>query len=145
MTLSYNWTALKSKIDSMSAQGYTNTTIGLAWAWDSLTQGLPLSAPTEDPKYIYTKVIIFLTDGENTENRFSGDATTIDKRMTSACVNAKAAGITIYTILVLEGNQTLLQGCASDPDKYFKLTASSQLVTVFSQIGTSLAKLHVAK
>ncbi len=37
MPLTYNWTALKSKIDSMTPNGNTNTTIGLEWGWHSLT------------------------------------------------------------------------------------------------------------
>jgi Flp pilus assembly protein TadG len=103
MPLSYDWSALKSKIDAMSPHGYTNTTIGLSWGWDSLTQGAPLNAPAEDPKFVYTKVIIFLTDGDNTQNRWTTTQSQVDARMTVACTNAKAANITIYTILVLAG------------------------------------------
>jgi len=145
MPLSNNWSALKSKIDSMQPDGNTNTTIGLEWAWHSLSQGDPLNAPAEDPNYQYEKVIIFLTDGENTQNRFTSNPSQIDARMTAACTNAKAAGISIYTILVLDGSPSLLQGCASDPSQYFKITSSSQLVDVFNQIGTSLSQLRVAK
>ncbi len=32
-------------------------------------RALPLNAPAEDPKYQYKKVMIFLTDGDNTQNR----------------------------------------------------------------------------
>jgi len=145
MPLSYNWTALKNKIDSMTPDGNTNTTIGLAWAWHSLTQGAPLNAPAEDAKYTYTKVIIFLTDGQNTQNRWTSSTSAIDARMAAACTNAKNAGITIYTILVLEGNGTLLKNCASGADKYFKLTSANQLISVFSEIGTKLSQLRVAK
>jgi hypothetical protein len=150
MPLSNNWTSLKSKIDSMSANGNTNTTIGLEWAWHSLTQGAPLSAPSEDSRYTYKKVMIFLTDGDNTENRWpSNGQNAIDTRMTTACTNAKTAGIEIYTILVIQGSASLLQGCASNTtgtmDHYYNVTASNQLVSVFNQIGTKLAKLHVAK
>jgi len=152
MPLSYNWTALKNKIDSMSPRGNTNTTIGLEWAWHSLTQGAPLDAPPEDTRYQYNKVIIFLTDGDNTQNRWhnsnnpgNGQTQVIDNRMKLACKNAKDAGITIYTILVLEGNESLLKECASSEDKYFKITSANQLVGVFNQIGTNLSRLRVAK
>jgi hypothetical protein len=149
MPLSYNWASLKSKIDSMVANGNTNTTVGLEWAWHSLTQGAPLSAPAEDTHYVYKKVIIFLTDGDNTQNRFSSSQSAIDARMTSACSNAKTAGVEIYTILVMQGSASLLQNCASNSpnttDHYYNITASNQLVSVFNQIGTKLAKLHVAK
>ncbi len=152
MPLSYNWTALKSRIDSMLPNGNTNTTIGLEWAWHSLTQGAPLNAPVEDSQYQYNKVIIFLTDGTNTQDRWylsawdgSQAQKNIDNRMKLACGNAKAAGITVYTIQVIDGNDQLLKDCASSADKYFKITSANQLVTVFTQIGTNLSKLRVAR
>jgi Mg-chelatase subunit ChlD len=145
MPLSYNWTQLNNKIDAMTPSGSTNVTIGLVWGWHSLSQGSPLAAPTEDPQYKYDKVIILLTDGENTENRYTNDQSDIDDRTKKACAAAKAAGITIYTVLVMEGTQSLLQQCATDPDKYFYLTSASQLVTAFQKIGTNLTKLRVAK
>jgi len=145
MPLSYNWTNLKNKIDSMTPNGNTNTTIGLVWAWQSLTQGAPLNAPAEDSTYQYNKIIIFLTDGTNTENHWTTDQASIDARMRLACTNAKTAGITIYTIQVIDGNDQLLKDCASASDKYFKITSANQLVTVFAQIGTNLARLRVAR
>jgi Flp pilus assembly protein TadG len=151
MPLSNNWSSLKTKIDSMNPVGNTNTTIGLEWGWHSLTQGSPLNAPPEDSHYTYQKVIIFLTDGDNTQNRFTGVQTDIDARMTAACANAKNpasvnGGVEIYTILVLQGSASLLQNCSSNAsDHFFNITASNQLVSVFNQIGTKLARLHVAK
>ncbi len=53
MPLSYNWTALKGLIDTMTPNGNTNQAIGMAWAWQSLAQTLPLNAPAKDPSYTY--------------------------------------------------------------------------------------------
>ena len=152
MPLSYNWTNLKNKIDSMTPNGNTNTTIGLEWGWHSLMQGAPLSAPAESTSYQYNKVIIFMTDGTNTQDRYdtspydgSTQQQNIDNRFSTACTNAKTAGITIYTIQMIDGNDQLLKNCATSSDKYFKVTASSQTVGVFAQIGTSLSRLRVAK
>jgi Flp pilus assembly protein TadG len=150
--LSSNWSTLKTRIDAMDPKGNTNTTIGLEWAWHSLSQNAPLNAPAEDPKYQYNKVIIFMTDGTNTQNRwddsdYDGDVKQqrIDTRMKLACKNAKAANITIYTIQMIDGNSDLLKECASSSDKYFKITSASQTVSVFQQIGTNLSRLRVAK
>jgi Flp pilus assembly protein TadG/uncharacterized protein YegL len=152
MPLTYNWTNLKNKIDSMTPAGFTNTTIGLEWAWHSLTQGVPLSAPAEDPKFQYNKVIIFMTDGTNTQNRWdyswydgSPGQVAIDNRMKLACQNVKAAGITLYTIQMIDGNDQLLKDCASSADKYFKITSANQTVDVFTKIATNLSRLRVAK
>jgi Flp pilus assembly protein TadG len=149
----YDWTALQNKVNAMDTELMTNTTIGLVHAWQSLTDGVPYSPPAiNDSDGIKTrKIIIFLTDGENTQDRYGSRASDIDARMTAACTNAKADGITIFTVLMLEGNESLLRSCASPDDtepkgpKYFKLTASSQVATAFETIGTSLTKLRVAK
>jgi Flp pilus assembly protein TadG len=148
MPLSADWTALNSKIDAMTPKGNTNQAIGLAWGWQSLTQGDPLHAPAEDPGYQHQKVIILLTDGLNTHNRWTRDRTQIDARQQKLCSNIKAAGITLYTIQVNTSNDptsTLLQSCASDASKSFVLSKADQIVTTFGQIGTNLAKLHIAK
>lgn len=145
MPLSYDWTALSSKIDTMTSVGNTNITIGLQWGWQSLSSGAPLNAPPEDPNYKYEKVIILLTDGENTQNRWSTNQSSIDARTQRACDNAKAAGVKIYTVLVMEGNQTLLRNCATDPTKYFYLTSADQLISTFDTIGTNLTRLRIAK
>jgi Flp pilus assembly protein TadG len=152
MPQTYNWADLRAKIDSMTPTGNTNTTIGLEWAWHSLSQNAPLNAPpiVTSGGIITRNIIIFLTDGENTENRTSNSSRTIDRRMKKACQNAKDKNIVIYTVLVMQGNETLLQECASptttDPKgpKFFKLTSSDQLVTTFEQIGTALSALRIA-
>ena len=148
MGLSYNWTALNAKIDAMYPDGNTNQGIGLAWGWQSLTPNAPLNAPAEDPSYNYQHVIILLTDGLNTENRWTTDSSQIDARQGIMCDNIKRAGVTIYTIQVNTGGDpvsTLLQNCATDSSKWFVLTSASQIVTAFNQIGTNLSKLRIAK
>lgn len=165
MGLSYNWTAMNNLVDDMSPAGSTNQPIGLVWAWQSLVGGGPLTAPAKDANYTYTDVIVLMSDGLNTENRWYGNgysvSTDFDKRMYDAnsngsgtCANIKNAGVTIYTIHVNTGGDplsTLLQNCAggpdkfSDPSKFFMVTNSSGLGSVFSAIGTNLTKLRVAK
>ncbi|HWM47801.1 MAG TPA: VWA domain-containing protein [Xanthobacteraceae bacterium] len=145
MPLSYDWTALKDRIEAMQPAGNTNTTIGLEWAWHSLSQGDPLNAPAEDANYQYKKVIIFLTDGVNTENRWTQTSSRIDERMQLACDNAKADGVTIYTVRVIDGNEQLLKYCASSSDKYYGISASNQLVDAFAKIGTNLTRLHLSR
>lgn len=147
MGLSNDWTALSSKIAAMQPNGTTNQAIGLQMGWQSLTAA-PLTIPSLDPNYKYNQVIILLTDGLNTENRWYGNASSIDARQQKTCDNIKAAGITIYAVQVNTGGDptsTLLQSCASDASKYFLLTSSAQLVSTFNQIGTALSNLRLAK
>jgi Flp pilus assembly protein TadG len=149
MPQSYDWIKLNQKIDDMVAAGGTNQTIGLAWGWQSLSQTSPLSAPAMDANYKYQQVIILLTDGLNTRNRWDGNgsdpSTAVDLRTKAACQNIKNAQITIYTVLVMAGNSSILQECASGTGKYYKLTSPDQIITTFNQIGTELSQLRVAK
>ena len=136
---------LVDKVNAMNPNGNTNVTIGLAWAWHSLTASLPFTEGTE-PKPDTEKVIILLTDGDNTQNRWSTNSATIDARTTLACSNAKAANIfKIYTIRVINGNSALLQSCASKPTMFFEVAQASQLSPVFAAIAQDLANLRIAK
>lgn len=148
--LSYDWTALKNLITSMTPNGNTNQAIGMAWAWQSLSQTAPLNAPAKDPNYTYKDAIILLSDGLNTQDRWYSTASQIDARQRILCDNAKNAGITVYTIQVNTGSpadptSAVLQYCASGPENFFVVTSASQTAAVFSSIGTSLSKLRVAR
>lgn len=146
MPLSYDWSALSHKIDSMSPRGSTNQTIGLVWGWQALTQGDPLNAPALTAHS--QQAIVMLTDGLNTENRWSSDQDTINARTEKVCSNIKNAGIMIYTVQVDTGGDPksiLLQNCATDKDKYFLLTSADQIVATFNDIATQLAKLRIAR
>ena len=146
MGLSNNWTTLSSKIDAMQPVGNTNQAIGLQMGWQSLTAA-PFTIPAMDPNYKYTQVVILLSDGLNTEDRWYTTASSIDARQQKTCDNIKAAGITVYSVQVNTGGDPtslLLKGCASDSSKFFLLTSSVQIVTTFGQIGTALSNLRLA-
>ncbi len=148
MGLSYDWNAMNSLVNSMQPGGNTNQAIGLQVGWMSLAGGGPFTAPAMDSNYTYSQVIILLTDGLNTQNRWYSSQSKIDARQQKTCDNIKAAGVTLYTIQVNTGGDptsTLLQNCASSSDKFFLLTSASQIVTAFNEIGTNLSKLRVAK
>jgi Flp pilus assembly protein TadG len=151
MQLSYDWTALNAKVAALVANGSTNQAIGLAHAFQTLTEA-PYTVPALDPAYQYTQVIILLSDGLNTQDRWYGDGSSpsaqVDARQALLCTNVKAAGIVLYTVQVnTDGDptSTLLRNCASDSGKFFLLTSASDIVTTFSQIGTALSNLRVAR
>jgi Flp pilus assembly protein TadG len=149
MPLNYNWSAMATLVNNMAPNGNTNQGIGIAHGWMSLVGGGPYpTPPAMDPNYQYSQVIILMSDGLNTENRWYTNASSVDAREAMACTNAKAAGITIYAIQVNTGGdplQTVMKNCATTPDKFFMLTSASQLITTFQQIGTALSNLRVAK
>ena len=163
MGLSENWSGMTSAVNNLYPLGATNQPIGLVWGWQSLVGGGPLTAPAKDPNYTYTDVIILLSDGLNTLDRWYGNGsstnTSVDGRMYDSmgrgtCANINAAGITLYTIQVNTGNDptsTLLKNCAGTPgkfpdlSKFFLLTSANQIITTFDTIGTNLTKLRIAK
>ena len=163
--LTYNWSTLKTVVNAMQPTGGTNQGVGLAWAWQSLLVGGPLNTPSEDANTTYNRVIILLSDGLNTEDRWpeygngssQASGNPIDVRQALMCSNLKAAkdskGQTMYTIYTIQVNtstpadatSTVLQNCASSSDKFFMLTSSSEILTTFNTIGTALSKLRVAR
>lgn len=167
--LSYSWSTLKTAVNAMQPTGGTDQSVGLAWAWQSLLQTGPIPAPAEDPNTTYNRVIILLSDGLNTEDRWPayGDGSTqntnssgvgyIDARQAAQCQNIKNATdstgkpmFTIYTIQVDTSSpadpvSTVLKNCASDSSKFFMLTSSTQIATTFTTIGTALSQLRVAQ
>jgi Flp pilus assembly protein TadG len=155
MPLSYDWTAMKNLIDSFYPAGNTNQGIGLAHGWMSLVGGGPYPAPPAmDANHKYMQVIILMTDGLNTENRWYGSQDDIDGRQKMTCDNIHAAGITLYAIQVnTDGDPTssLLKNCAGSPgkypdsDKFFLLSSANQMVETFTEIGTKLSNLRIAQ
>ena len=168
--LSYDWSSLKTAVNGMQPTGGTDQAVGLAWAWQTLLANSPLPAPAENANTTYNRVIILLSDGLNTEDRWPdyGNGSTqntgsgnsqfpglIDARQQALCDNLHNArdskGNSMYTIYTIQVNTSgdptsaILQYCASSPDKFYMLTSSSQIVTTFNTIGTALSKLRVAQ
>jgi uncharacterized protein YegL len=141
--LSTDWTTLHSKVDAMTPAGNTNVTIGMAWAWQTLSPVAPMNAP--EPATDLDKVIVLLTDGENTQNRFTNSTSSIDSRTEKVCANAKADNIKIYTVRVINGDAELLRGCATKPDMFYDVDEAAQLNSVFASIAQNLANLRIAK
>jgi hypothetical protein len=136
--LSRDFATLRTHIDGMTPGGNTNTGIGLSSGLAVLTPSLMansvLSTGARQPGAFVKKHIIFLTDGENTVNRWSTDRTQIDQRTQQICTEIKQSdlNIVLHTILLMQGNATLLQNCATTPDRYHFVTAPSQLDAVAS-------------
>jgi hypothetical protein len=114
----------------------------MAWAWQTLSPVAPMSAP--EPIDL-DKVIVLLTDGENTQNRFTSSTSSIDSRTEKVCTNAKAANIKVYTVRVIDGNATLLRGCATKPEMFYDVDDASELNSVFASIAQNLANLRIAR
>ncbi|WP_439575476.1 vWA domain-containing protein [Phreatobacter sp.] len=145
MPLTTDWTALKGRIDAMNPSGNTNVTIGLAWGLHMLTPSQPLTnARTLAQEPDLERIIILLTDGDNTQNRWSTNGTSIDARTDLACTNTKANGIRLYTIRVINGDAALLRRCASQTTMYYDVQSAADLGPVFQRIAAEIGNLRLS-
>jgi Flp pilus assembly protein TadG len=154
---------LLDKIDDMIPVGTTNQSIGMFWAWQSLKSTGPFTGPSKNNSYTYLDVIILLTDGLNTENRFSSGCTywgtwllgcshepDVDARQQLLCGSIKTAGVKVFAIQVATDNDavsTVTKNCTSEPNNpnYFSyITQASQMTVKFQNIFKELSKLRVS-
>lgn len=166
------WSKMTGLVDNMYPNGSTNQPIGLVWAWQSLVGGGPLATRDYLPDTQYTPIIILLSDGLNTQDRWYGngrdhssetDARMYDSNGAGTCANIKNSPITIngekrdiviYTVQVNTGGDpesALLKNCASSTEtepkgqKFFHLKSATDIISTFDTIGTSLSQLRVSK
>jgi Flp pilus assembly protein TadG len=135
-------TDLINAMATMTPSGNTNLTVGLSWGQAMLTNAEPFNEARPvggDVK----RFLILLTDGDNTENRHSSSQAAIDPRSTAACTAAKAQGIVVYAVRVIDGNRTLLQACASDASKYYEVSNAADLTPVFVRIASEISSVRL--
>ena len=165
--------SVKSAINNMTAVGETNIPMGLVWGWHTLSPNAPLADGSSYTTPHLKKIVILMTDGENT-NYDSGDSnashysgigfvwqhltamtetmnftqrtSAMDGRLAQLCTNMKAKGIVIYTIRVEvnSGPSTLLQDCATSPDKFFDVVNVSALGAAFDAIAADITNLRIS-
>ena len=163
---------LTTAASTLQANGTTNIMEGLMWGWRVLSPGAPFTEGRAYSAPNNRKVIILMTDGYNNyggvnnmndstyftygfaRNGLLGNATNdnnaldalLDAKTLQACTNAKAMGITIYTIAF--GNtadSSMLQSCASKPAYFYFPQNASDLDPVFQSIAQSLTSLRISQ
>ncbi len=141
--LSDNIATARSFIQTMAPDGNTNITIGVQWGMETLSPNQPFTGAVPFTDKSVRKVMIVVTDGDNTENRWTGNQAQIDARTAIACQSAKDLGITVYTVKVIAGSSSLLRNCASDPSKFYDLTSAAQLNAAMAGIFKSIYTPHL--
>ena len=143
--LTTDFGALRSTVSSMQPSGNTNVTIGVSWGLATLTAGAPLSTARPFGTQNLSKLMIVLTDGDNTRNRFTSNSNEIDQRTQKACREAKDKGVQIYSIRVIAGNAGLLRDCASSPSMYYEVQDAAQLEPVFRAIASEISSIRLTQ
>jgi hypothetical protein len=133
-----------SAVNAMTPNGNTNLTIGLAWGLQMLTPGEPFNVGTPFGGG-YTKIMVFVTDGLNTQNRSTTNAAEMDARTQLVCNNIKSKGVTLYTIGVIDENASLLTNCASSPSKHYFAPSADQIPDLFDLISGDLVNVRLIR
>jgi hypothetical protein len=157
-------------IDAMVAGNYTHVAQGVMWGWRVLSPNAPYTegAAYEDPEW--KKILVVMTDGANTYPRHGNNQYThnkssysaygflgqnrlgttsystalnrLDQRLTTACENAKAAGIEVWTVAFdvedEPGIQNLLRECATDDEKFLVAPDGATLRSQFRAIAGNI-------
>lgn len=142
--LTSDWTALRASANRMRAAGNTNVTIGVAHGFHLLSNAQPYTE-ARAPQDKLRKVMIVLTDGDNTQNRWTTNGNTIDARTAIACTNVKAAGIVVYTVRVINGDANLLRNCATSPTQYYDIRTVDELRPVFARLAAEISALRLSR
>jgi Flp pilus assembly protein TadG len=132
--------ALIEAIRVMTPSGNTNIKIGVAWGMALLSSAEPFTEAAVASSDI-SKFMILLTDGDNTEAK---DSSNLDARTLAACTAAKARGITVYAIRVINGNATLLANCATSASHYKSVSNAAELTPVFEKIAREIGALRIS-
>jgi hypothetical protein len=163
---------LLSYVNGMQATGYTHIAIGAAWGWRVLSPGAPFTEGSAYGNADWNKILVLMTDGVNTipgrGNHLGSDYTAYgylgearlgtqsrpqaeleqNVRTTLVCDRVKAAGIRVYTILLMENNsdvRTMLRNCATSPQMFFDTPSAADLEAVFKQIAAELSNLRLSR
>jgi Flp pilus assembly protein TadG len=173
LPLTESKSAVEAVLGQMRAKGSTNILDGLMWGWRLLSPEEPFTEGRSYSDLENSKYLILMTDGENSHqaaanhnksiyhafgyasNGRLGSAATssaligqMNTKTRAACANAKAAGITVYTIAFrLESDATtraLLASCATSAAEAYAASNGADLVQAFEAIAREIAKLRIA-
>lgn len=166
----------------MAANGNTNLLEGLMWGWRTISPNAPFADAKPYKTADNEKIIILLTDGMNAWSSANNHNKSVyssfgyygagrltdpgganpttsaaaraqmEAKTLSACGNAKAAGVTVYTVGFSVASDPidatgldLLKKCASSPQMAYVANDSSTIVTVFEEIAKSIGGLRLTQ
>ncbi len=152
IALSKDKTALKARVDALTAGGATAGHLGTAWAWYALSPKWNSIWPSDSQAEGYDKIptgklrkiAVLMTDGDyNTQYSANGSQTQAEQ----LCTNIKATGIEVYTVgfQVSTAAKTMLQACATDASHYYDATTGDALRMAFRDIALKISSIRIMK
>ena len=145
MDLTTDIAAARTYAAKMTPDGNTNITIGIQWGMEVLSPTAPFTNGAAFTDKTVNKYMIVLTDGLNTQNRWTTKSSDIDLRTALACKAAKDLGITVFTVRLEAGNSSMLQTCASQTGYYYNLSNANQISGALGSIMKSIKKVRLTQ
>jgi Flp pilus assembly protein TadG len=159
--------AINSMIINISSyKPNTYIPAGLIWGQNMLSpsepfiEGAPYDANNMSPR----KVIVLMTDGENTLRfnaadgkhvAMSTNVTTaatqlalVNKETVDICTYIKSHNIEVFTVAFMVDNDAsrkMLTDCATDPSHFYEAADGAKLIAAFQGIGESLQQVRLAR
>lgn len=137
---------IEAHIETLTPYGGTATDRGAVWGWRAVSENWRGYWNTSDParpfntdEPLNSKVVVLMTDGENS------NAYTSNAALTQICNNMKNAGITVMSINFATPSNLypLYESCASSPDLFFPAPTATQLKSAFEAIALQLSVLRL--
>lgn len=141
--LSTSISSARGFIQTLQPDGNTNITMGVQWGMEVLSPNQPFTGAVPFEDKTVQKYMIVVTDGDNTANGWTNNTAQINARTAMACANAKAKGITVFTVKVIQGDSNMLRACASDPTYFYDLKTASQLNQAMAGIFKAITKTRL--
>ncbi|MBN8522026.1 MAG: hypothetical protein J0L77_09050 [Alphaproteobacteria bacterium] len=148
-----------SDANDMIPDGNTLGNIGMVWGYRMISPERPFieGRPWGDENW--RKVIILMTDGDNTlngtyssywfANKDNMNVTKLNQRMEETCTSFKNRDPNnlVYTVTFTSGINEDTKGyyrrCATDEEKYYDAPTQEELVDVFRKIARELSNLRI--
>jgi Flp pilus assembly protein TadG len=152
LPLTADMTRARSSIDGLKPKGWTYIPSGVTWGWRTLEGQLPVRVKTPNKNAKHKKVMVIMTDGENTRSKsqLSHDGQNIldaNSKTARLCERVKNDDIDVYTITYAVDDKTtksLMRNCATSNAMFFDASSASELKKAFENIGRSLEVLRIS-
>ena len=150
MPLTSDMNKARTSINGLTPNGWTYIPSGITWGWRALEGEIPAIVPNAPTDTDHKKVMVIMTDGENTRSKSqltheAEDINDANDKTARLCDRVKGDDIEVYTITyALDDKKTkeLMRDCATDATKFFDASTAAELNSAFDQIGRNLEVLR---
>jgi Mg-chelatase subunit ChlD len=152
---------IDDRLDAMVPEADTYIAPGIAWGLRVLSSQEPFSEGADAATFADeggTKVMILMSDGENTRSRnsygvewgdhWASDVADANATTLAACEYAKAQGVEIYTVAfgVTDADTlAILEDCASNIEQFYNTIDAIDLSGAFADIGRSFRDIALVE